>query len=100
MYSKADSLPAKPPARAVSEPPLGPAGGHGPNAFAPKPRYEYKTPSIFWEYRYLLLVVVVAAIAGSLYLIYAPHKQLKIEPPPPPPVYVEPIPARPAASPQ
>jgi hypothetical protein len=82
----------------VSEPPLGPAGGQGPSSFAPKPRYEYKAPSIFREYRYLLIVAVIIAIAGLLYLISAPHKQLKIEPPAPPPVYVEPIPARPAAS--
>jgi hypothetical protein len=84
----------------VSEPPLGPAGGQGPNTFAPKPRFEYKAPSMFREHRYLLIVLLIAAIAGFLYLFNAPHKQLKIEPPAPPPVYVEPIPARPASSPQ
>jgi hypothetical protein len=82
----------------VSEPPLGPAGGQGPNSFAPKPRYEYKAPSIFWEYRYLLIVAIIVALAGVVYLIRAPHKPMKIEPPAPPPVYVEPIPARPASS--
>jgi hypothetical protein len=82
----------------MAEPPLGPAGGQGPNSFTPKPRFEYKAPSIFWEHRYLLIVLGIVALAGSLYLIKAPHKQLKIEPPPPPPVYVEPIPQRPVPS--
>jgi hypothetical protein len=82
----------------VSEPPLGPAGGQGPNSYAPKPRFEYKAPSIFWEHRYLLIVVAIAAIAGSVYLFRAPHKQLKIDPPGPPPVYVEPIAPRPVPS--
>jgi hypothetical protein len=76
----------------VSEQPTGPAGGQGPNSFAPKPRFEYKAPSMFWEHRYLLILFVIAILAGSLYLFKAPHKQLKIEPPAPPPVYVEPIP--------
>jgi hypothetical protein len=81
------------------EPPTGPAGGHGPNSFAPKPRFEYKAPSMFSEHRYLLIVLAIAAIAGSLYLFKAPHAQpKKIEPPSPPPVYVEPLPERPASS--
>jgi hypothetical protein len=79
----------------VSEPPLGPAGGRGPNSFVPKPRFEYKAPSLFWEHRYLLMVFIIALLAGALYLLRAPHKQLKIEPPP---VYVEPILQRPASS--
>ncbi|HXP67224.1 MAG TPA: hypothetical protein VN815_17235 [Steroidobacteraceae bacterium] len=82
----------------MSEQPTGPAGGQGPNSFAPKPRFEYKAPSMFWEHRYLLMVLLIAALAGSVYLFWAPHKQLKIEPPAPPPVYVEPIPQRPASS--
>jgi hypothetical protein len=53
---------------------------------------------MFWEHRYLLMVLLIAALAGSVYLFWAPHKQLKIEPPAPPPVYVEPIPQRPASS--
>jgi len=80
------------------EPPTGPAGGQGPNSFAPKPRFEYKAPSMLWEHRYLLIVLAIAAIAGSVYLFKAPHEQLKLEPPSPPPVYVEPIPERPASS--
>jgi hypothetical protein len=80
----------------VSEPPTqGPAGGQGPNSFAPKPRFEYKAPSMFAEHRYLLIVFLIAILAGALYLFKAPHKQLKIEPPP---VYVEPLPQRPASS--
>jgi hypothetical protein len=82
----------------VSEPPLGPAGGRGPNSFVPKPRFEYKAPSLFSEHRYLLMVFIIALLAGWLYLIKAPHKQLKIDPPAPPPVYVEPIRARPASN--
>jgi hypothetical protein len=50
------------------------------------------------EYKYLAIVFVLIIIAVSVYLIRAPHKPLKIDPPPPPPVYVEPIPQRPAGS--
>jgi hypothetical protein len=95
MCSKADSQPAKPLAHTVSEPPQGPAGGQGPNTFAPKPRFEYKAPSMFWEHRYLFIIFLMAILAGALYLFRAPHKQLKIEPPP---VYVEPLAQRPASS--
>ncbi len=47
------------------------------------------------EHRYLAIIFVIAIIAGAVYLIAAPHKQLKIEPPP---IYVEPIPEEPASS--
>jgi hypothetical protein len=102
MCSKAVSLPAKRPARAVPEEPRGPAPG--PNSFAPKPRFDYEAPSILWEHRYLAILFVAAIIIGSVYLFMAPHKPpppapatapLQIEPPA---VYVEPIPERPASS--
>jgi hypothetical protein len=82
----------------VSELPLGPAGGKGPDTFVPKPRFEYKAPSLFWEHRYLLTIFIIGLLAGWLYLIRAPYKQLKIDPPAPPPIYVEPIPERSASS--
>ena len=77
----------------MPDPGPGPAGGKGPDSFAPKPRFEYKAPSILWEHRYLAIFFVIAIIVATVLLFRAPHKQLKIEPPP---VYVEPIPERPA----
>jgi hypothetical protein len=77
----------------VSDPSSGPAGGQGPNSYSPKPRFEYKAPSLLWEHRYLAIIFFVALLAGALYLFNAPHKPFKIEPlkSEPPPVYVEPI---------
>jgi hypothetical protein len=72
-------------------------GGEGPNSYVPKPRFEYKAPSIIAEHKYLTIIFVLAIVAASVYLIRAPHKPLTIEPPPPPPIYIEPIPERPAA---
>jgi hypothetical protein len=72
-------------------------GGDGPNSYVPKPRFEYKAPSIIAEHKYLAIIFVLAIVAASVYLFRAPHKPLTIEPPPPPPIYVEPIPERPAA---
>jgi hypothetical protein len=69
-------------------------GGQGPNSYVPKPRFEYKAPSIVAEHKYLAIIFVLAIIAASVYLVRAPHKPLTIEPPPPPPVYIEPIPPR------
>jgi hypothetical protein len=71
------------------------SGGDGPNRYVPKPRFEYKAPSIIAEHRYLAIIFVLAIVAASMYLFRAPHKPLTIEPPPP--IYVEPIPERPAA---
>jgi hypothetical protein len=79
----------------VPDPAPGPAGGKGPDSFTPKPRFEYKAPSILWEHRYLAIFFVIAIIVATVLLFRAPHKQLTIEPPP---VYVEPIPQRPASS--
>jgi len=72
-------------------------GGNGPNTYVPKPRFEYKAPSIIAEHKYLAVVFVLAIIAATVYLVRAPHKPLTIEPPPPPPIYIETIPERPAA---
>jgi hypothetical protein len=72
-------------------------GGEGPNRYVPKPRFEYKAPSIIAEHKYLAIIFVLAIVAASVYLVRAPHKPLTIEPPPPPPIYIEPIPERPAA---
>ena len=69
-------------------------GGEGPDSYVPKPRFEYKAPSIIAEHKYLTIIFVLAIIAAAVYLFSAPHKPLTIEPPPPPPVYVEPIPQR------
>ena len=85
-------LPAKPPARAVLEPTPGPGGGKGPDSYVPKPRFEYKAPSLLAQHKYLAIVFVLVLIAAAVYLVRAPHKPLTIEPPP---VYVEPIPERP-----
>ena len=46
------------------------------------------------EHKYLAIVFIFAIIAAFIYLIRAPHKPIKIEPPAPPPVYVEPLPQR------
>jgi hypothetical protein len=67
------------------------SGGKGPNSYIPKPRFEYKAPSIIAQHKYLAIIFVLAIVAASVYLIKAPHKPLTIEPPPPPPVYIEPI---------
>ena len=98
MYSRADSLPAMPLARAVPEPTPNFSDGKGPNSYVPKPRFEYKAPSMFAEHKVLAILFVLAIVAASVYLIRAPHKPRTIEPPPPPssaPVYIEPIPERP-----
>jgi hypothetical protein len=79
----------------VPDPAPGPADGKGPNSFAPKPRFEYKAPSILWEHRYLAIFFVIAILVATVLLFRAPHKQLTIEPPP---VYVEPIPQGAASS--
>jgi hypothetical protein len=86
----------------VADPAPGPAGGKGPNSYAPKPRFEYRAPSFLWEYRYLLIVFLLALMVATVLLFRAPHRQyrgLTIQPPPSSePVYVEPIPERPASS--
>jgi hypothetical protein len=81
----------------VPEPTRGPGGGQGPSSFVPKPRFEYKAPSILAEHKYLAIIFVLAIVAAAVYLFRAPHKPLTIEPPPPPPIYVEPLPERPPA---
>lgn len=73
----------------------GPESGRGPSHFTPKPRFEYRAPSLLWEHRYLAIFFVIAIIVATVLLFRAPHKQLTIEPPP---VYVEPIPERPPSS--
>jgi hypothetical protein len=78
----------------------GPGGDRGPNRFVPKPRFEYRAPSVLWHHRYLLMVFLLALIVATVLLFRAPHRQLKIEPPPPPPVYIEPIQERPASNPR
>jgi hypothetical protein len=78
----------------VPDPTPGPGSGKGPDSYVPKPRFEYKAPSIIAEHKYLAIIFVLAIIAASVYLVRAPHKPLTIEPPPPPPVYIEPIPQR------
>jgi hypothetical protein len=74
----------------VLDPTPGSGSGKGPDSYVPKPRFDYKAPSIIAEHKYLALIFVLAIIAASVYLFRAPHKPLTIEPPP---VYVEPIPA-------
>jgi hypothetical protein len=98
MYSKADSQPAKPPAPAVPDPAPNPSDGRGPDSYVPKPRFEYKAPSVLAQYKYLAIIFGLVIIAAAVYLARAPHKPLTIEPPPPPPIYIEPIPERPAPS--
>jgi hypothetical protein len=82
----------------VPDPRPNPKGGDGPDSYVPKPRFEYKAPSIIAEHKYLAIIFVLAIVAASVYLFKVPHKPLSIEPPPPP-VYIEPIPQRPAADP-
>jgi hypothetical protein len=79
----------------VHDPAPGPGGGNGPNSYNPKPRFEYKRPSILVEHKYLAILFVLVIIAATVYLFRAPRKPLKLEPPPPPPVYIEPIPQQP-----
>jgi hypothetical protein len=63
-----------------------------PNSYVPKPRYEYKRPSILAEHKYLAIFFVVLILAGLGYLISARHEPLKLPPPEAPPVYVDTIP--------
>ncbi len=79
----------------MADPTSGPGGEIGPDRYAPKPRFEYRAPSLLWEHRYLAVIFALALIAATAWLYRAPHKPLKIEPPP---VYVEPIPERSASS--
>jgi hypothetical protein len=44
------------------------------------------------DYKFLAIAFLFVIIAGTVYLIRAPRKPLKIAPPPPPPVYVVPLP--------
>jgi hypothetical protein len=62
-----------------------------PNRFVPKPRFDYRPPSLLADYKYLAIAFLLALIAVSVYLIRAPHNPIKIEPPAPPPVYIEPL---------
>lgn len=73
----------------MHDPTLGPAGGKGPDSFVPKPQFKYKAPSMLAEHKYLAILFIFAIIAASIYLIRAPRKPIKIDPPP---VYVEPLP--------
>jgi len=76
----------------VPDPAPGSENGKGLSLFTPKPKFEYKAPSLLWEYRYLAIFFVIAIIAGAVYIFRAPHKQPEIGPPPSSePVYVEPI---------
>jgi hypothetical protein len=70
----------------------------GPNTFAPKPRFGYEAPSVLSRYKVLAIVFVLLIVAGSIYLIKAPHKPLAIKPSTEP-VYVEPLSDKPAAVP-
>jgi hypothetical protein len=86
----------------VAEETPGPAGGLGPDRFAPKPQFEYRAPSFLWEHRYLLILFLLVLIVVTVLLFRAPHREyrgLTAHPPPSSePVYVEPIP-QPASSP-
>jgi hypothetical protein len=62
--------------------------GDGPNTFAPKPRFGYEAPSVLSRYRTLAIVFVLVIVAAAVYLIKAPRKPLKFDPPSEP-VYVE-----------
>jgi hypothetical protein len=76
----------------VPDPAPGPERGKGLSLFTPKPKFEYKAPSLLWEYRYLAIFFVIAIIAGSVYIFRAPHNAPPIEArPTSTPVYVEPI---------
>jgi hypothetical protein len=72
----------------------GPGEDAGPSNYTPKPQFEYRAPSIFWEHRYLAIIFVIVILVATVLLFRAPHKPLTIEPPP---VYVEPIPERPVS---
>jgi hypothetical protein len=67
----------------------------GPNRFVPRPRFEYRPPSLLAEYKYLALAFLLLIIALSVYVIKAPHEPLTITPSPTP-VYIESLPAQPA----
>ena len=84
----------------MPDPTPGPENGKGLSLFTPKPKFEYKAPSLLWEYRYLAIFFVIAIVAGSVYIFRAPHKAPEVAPPPPSssPVYIEPIPERPPSS--
>ena len=85
----------------MPDPAPGPENGKGLSLFTPKPKFEYKAPSLLWEYRYLAIFFVIAIIAGSVYIFRAPHKAPEVEPTATPssePVYIEPIPERPPSS--
>jgi hypothetical protein len=69
----------------------------GPNTFAPKPRFGYEAPSVLSRYRVLAIVFVMLIVAGSIYLIKAPHKPLQIQSSPEP-VYIEPLSQKPASA--
>jgi hypothetical protein len=76
----------------VPDPAPGPGGGQGPNSYNPKPRFEYKRPSILAEHKYLAIIFALVILAAAVYLFRTPHKTLTIEPPPAPPIYIEAIP--------
>jgi hypothetical protein len=65
-----------------------------PKGFVPRPIIEYKPRSLLADYKYLAIVFALLIIAGSWYLIKAPHKPQVSEPAAPPPVYIEPIPEK------
>jgi hypothetical protein len=62
--------------------------GHGPNTFAPKPRFDYVAPSAVSRYRILAIIFVLVIVAAAVYLIMAPRKPLRFDPPSEP-VYIE-----------
>jgi hypothetical protein len=62
----------------------------GPNTFDPAPRFDYEAPSVLSRYKLLAIVFVLLMVAGSIYLIKAPHKPLAPKPTAEP-VYVEPL---------
>lgn len=86
----------------MADPAPGPAGGKGPNSYAPKPRFEYRAPSFLWVHRYLLIAFALALIVATVLLFRAPHRQYRgltiHAPPASEPIYVEPIPEQPASS--
>jgi hypothetical protein len=67
-----------------------------PNRFVPKPRFDYRPPSLLADYKYLAIAFVLVIVGVAVYLIRTPHETFKIDPPPPPPVYVEPLEPQPA----
>ena len=92
MCSRVDSRPAKPLAHAVPDPTAGPGAGQGPNSYVPKPRFEYKAPSMLAEHKILAVLFILVIVAATVYLVRAPRKPYAIKPAPPPPVYIEAIP--------